>query len=129
MKKDDDMARKAATKSTEINVSETLTEEVSNIMNEESISLSASAISQEEVKIVESKTTVGHLKLDDINEIFIEKSSDFWVYAYWSDGNVSSLIVSFEINHSTTYEDILKSVRRYARDRFTYLAEKTFVAQ
>lgn len=84
---------------------------------------------EKETPIVTSVKVVDYLILDENNEIVIEKTSDFWIHAYWSNGEVSFKIAEFEINHSTTNDDIIKTVRRYARDRFTYLAEKTFVAQ
>ncbi len=83
----------------------------------------------QEVPIVTSLKIFGYLTLDEKNEIRIEQSSNYWVHAYWTDGDVSVWVASFEINHSTTNDDIIKSVKRYVRDRFTFLAERTFVAQ
>ena len=120
------MARKAAIKHVEEVV--TQLEE----LEEEIVVIEEPSVEEEkivkETPLVIKISVMDVLKLDDNNEIIIEKSSDYWIYAYWSDKKMKALLFSFEINHSTTVADIVKNVKKFARDRFAYLAEKTFVA-
>ncbi len=119
------MARKAAIKQTEqvVNQVEETTEEV--VVEEQSFEEQKI---EKESPIVTKISVMSILKLDDNNEIVVEKSSDYWIFAYWSDKKVKVLLFSFEINHSTTESDIIQAVKKFARDRFAYLAGKTFVA-
>lgn len=128
------MARKITTKieaSKEVKKPETESISISTVTETTPVFVSTTVEEEfvKETPIVTSLKVIGHLILDEKNEIRIEQSSNFWVHAYWTDGTVSVWVASFEINHSTTSDDIVKTVKRYVRDRFTFLAERTFVAQ
>ena len=119
------MARKATLKQTEQVVNQVEETQAEVVVEEQS---SSEEKIEKESPIVTKISVMSILKLDENNEIVVEKSSDYWIFAYWSDKNVKALLFSFEINHSTTDADIIKAVKKFARDRFAYLAEKTFVA-
>ena len=98
----------------------------------------ASSEEQEVVEIIAESVTkkdiittireIKTMKLDDYHEIVIEVSSDYWVNVYWINGNTKSLLVLFEINHSTTDADICRDSKKFIHDKFIYLAQKTFLA-
>lgn len=124
------MARKAIVKTTlaevENSVSEIDSSEISENTNEnEIVQMFEKSIAKELVTTVRNVKT---MKLDDYHDIEIEVSSDYWVRVYWTNGNMKSLLVLFEINHSTTDFDICRDSKKYVHDKFIYLAQKTFLA-
>ena len=123
------MARKATIKS-EAPVVTSIDDVTEQVIEPETVNVTISeeAIKEKELPIVTKIIVLNTLKLDNDNEIIIEKSSDFWIHAHWSDKKMKAHLFSFEINHSTSEDDIIKSVRKFARDKFAYLAERTFVA-
>jgi hypothetical protein len=125
------MARKSIIKTPDLKV-----EELAN--NEDVQEIVESSEEQEVVEMVvesvvkkEIVTTIREIKtmkLDEYHEIVIEVSSDYWVKVYWLNENTKSLLVLFEINHSTTDADISRDSKKFVHDKFIYLAQKTFTA-
>jgi hypothetical protein len=84
--------------------------------------------SETKKEIVTTVREIKTMKLDDYHEIVIEVTSDYWVNVHWINGNTKSLLVVFEINHSTTDADICRDSKKFIHDKFIYLAQKTFLA-
>lgn len=125
------MARKPIIKTLNVKAEETTNNEdaqetIESSEEQEIVETVAESVTKKE--IVTTIREIKTMKLDDYHEIVIEVSSDYWVNVYWTNGNTKSLLVLFEINHSTTDADICRDSKKFIHDKFIYLAQKTFLA-
>jgi hypothetical protein len=129
--RENDMARKAMTKTVNSNtVGVEIIDDSLNTSNasEEISEIVEVASANNKTDIITTVREISTMKLDEVNEIVIEVSSDYWAHVYWKSEKHKILMVMFETNHSTTDADICRSSRKFVHDKFIYLAQKTFIA-